>query len=1022
MPNNSDFEPLGEVLGLADWAGEEEITPTPIEEILKRFEASEEVPEEEDSPLDLVVGLAPVVLEEPPDPSDDEAPIQLSPAPSVESSDDDMFGGGAGGDEGADAASYMADMGLRQQREVPDIIKPWMKYHEFILIKSVEQLNEVVDAALKSGKCALDLETQGLDTRVYWRRPEDIREVFEEYWDEGTARPERIPQTVHKIVGYCLSPDGKTGYYCPVRHVAEESVNVDIVGAGRAIQRLCRAAQPVLTEEGFKNDPLGSPLIKEQGKVKLFFWNAKFDQEMLYPVTGIDFWHPESHEDGLLLYYCKYTNDKNLSLKTKSEKTLFVQGPNGPIKDERGMSIPYEMIELKELFVTSRGARREIQFASLHPEEGLRYACSDAICTYLHCDNPALILLARDPLYASTYRLEKQTAQALRGMERNRVYLDIPYVKSLFETARKEADGYREQIVALADQHGFHGFDPQSPQQLSEFLFDSPNGLNITPKPERNEKSGWFKTDADTLEKLVEGDAKVNSVLLVIVKYRQVEKVIGTYLESMVANCDSNNEARLQFKQHGAATGRISAPGGKPEHGFCGFPPHGIPGTYDEKKPKVATALRQAFKAREGFTMVKVDFAGEELRIVTNLSKEPVWIKEFKEGTGDLHSITARAFFNKAEITKQERQQGKIANFSLVYGGGAQAIMRATGCSQQEGARRKANFDKAMPIFTKWVKEQKAYVHAKKGIKTPFGRWIYIPEIDSEDKPLVGAAERWSINYPIQGAGADIMKMALVLLHKEFYRLGWMQQDLIRMLMTVHDEIVFEVKHHILQKAMPVIDRLMTLPGRLIRWEVELEVEALIDTTWDAKYDYKKIMKGELRPPKEGEKPLKATEVRIGDKVYQKVPEWLEGHLRPDYMPQLEGEESQAVAPLPPVPVAAPVSTSITPKGPETPAPVLPTTPAVAAPVQATPAPPTPQVNGKTNGNGKLEVFTYQLPVTTLLSIRQVAGVCINLLDVGSCKILHLVCGQTNETLIDPNLGIRINPEEFARRLRDHGL
>jgi len=1029
MPNNSDFVSLGELFRLHEWIREDGIFPVPIEEILPPPPVVEE--EEDDDPLDMLVGLAKV--EEAPDPGGDlEIDLPDAPtAPAVSAID---------GDD--DPLSFMADMGLKQQREVPDITKPWMRYHDFVLVKTIEQLYEVIEKALITGKCALDLETHGLDTRIYWKKPEEIKGAFEEYWDGPT--PERIPQTVHKIVGYCLSPDGQTGYYVPVRHTAEDSPNLDVVAAGKAIQRLCLAAQPVLTDEGLVQDPLSSPLIKEPGKVKLYFWNAKYDQEMLYPVTGIDWWHPESFEDAMLLYYCRYTNDKNLDLKSKSAKQLFVTVDGNRVKDEKGMEIPYEMIELKELFVSSSGKRREIRFAELHPEEGLRYGCSDAICTFMHCDNPVMAAMVRDPMYANTYRLEKQAAQALRGMERHRVFLDLPYVKGLFETAKKEAEGYRYQIVTLAEQHGFNNFDPQSPQQLSEFLFSSPNGLNITPKPEVNEKSGWHKTDADTLEGLVEG-SNVNPVLLTIVKYRQVEKVIGTYLESMTKNCDANDEARIQFKQHGAATGRISAPAGKPEHGFCGFPPHGIPGTYDEKKPKVATALRQAFKARPGYTMAKVDFAGEELRIVTNLSKEPVWIKEFKEGTGDLHSITARAFFNKQEITKQERQQGKIANFSLVYGGGAQAIMRATGCSQQEGARRKSNFDKAMPVFAQWVKGQKAFVKAKKGIKTPFGRWIYIPEIDSQlpdgspNKPLIAAAERWSINYPIQGAGADIMKMALVLLHKEFYKLGWIQADLIRMLMTVHDEIVFEIRHEgveagFFQKAMHVIEALMTLPGRLVKWEVPLEVEPLIDTTWDCKIDYHKVMRGEHKPPKEGDKPLKDSQIRVGDRVYTKVPQWLEGVIFPDYLPQPDGLAEWLAQPFPTggsktaAPTQAPKPPTAQPQAPvATPSPAP--TPAQATPTQATPVPstPPPPPVAKPNGsNGhvvvKGEVFTYQLPVLSEQSARQVLSVLVNTMDNGDCKALHLICAISNETLIDPSEGFLVNPDEFARRMRDHNL
>ena len=714
-----------------------------------------------DQPVKLAATTAPVpVDDEPPVIRVTERPTQVASPPSGDDDDGDFL----------DAAALLSSMGAHQEQNVPDIKKAWMNYHEFVVVDSIELLSKVVDQALVTGKCSLDLETEGLDNRIYLRDPSTIRGDFEEYWDG--ERPDRILQTVHKIVGYCLSPDGYTGYYVPVRHTAEDSNNLDVVEAGKLIKKLCRAAQPVITEEGRLVDPLASPLIKP-AKVKIFFWHAKFDQEFLLPVTGIDFWHPESFEDGMLVYYCIYTNDKNLSLKDKSKKELRVldkQGkeiralinpdPNNSkhelvTENPRGVTLPYEMIELKDLFV--RG--RNIQFGTLRPEEARYYACSDAICTFLHCDNPVIISAIKDKKYAGVYRIEKQVVQVLRWMERNRIKIDHEYVKKLITEAKTESKQYRDQIVALADQYGFKGFDPNSTQQLSAFLFGDSNGLNL-PKPDKtgNELRNQYKTDADTLEKLVETNPDINPILLTLVKYRQVEKVIGTYLEGMLNNCDENSELRYQFKQTGAPTGRFTAPAGDPAHGYGGIPIHGIPSTYDDKKPKVATALRQAFVARDGYTMVKVDYAGEELRIVTNLSAEPVWTDEFLHGSGDLHSITARAFFGQ-EITKQQRQQGKIANFSLVYGGGTMAIMRATKCSQQEAARRKTNFDKAMPVFSEWVKKQKAKVKRDKGVFTAFGRWMSVPDVDSPDKAVVAACERYSLNYPIQGCICSVSQI-----------------------------------------------------------------------------------------------------------------------------------------------------------------------------------------------------------------------------------------------------------------------
>jgi len=948
-----------------------------------------------------------------------EVPSTPPPAPApVRSffSDDDS------GDDDMDPEAIMDSMGTSVEPQLTDIFKAWMYYHEFVIVDSIEQLEGVIEQAFKTGKCSLDLETQGLDNRIYNRNPDSIRGPFEEYWDG--PRPARVLQTVHKIVGYCLSPDGYTGYYVPVRHTDEGSkANLDLVAVGKLIKKLCLASQPVIKPEGRVIDPLASPLI-EPAKVKLFFWHAKFDQEFLLPVTGIDFWHPESFEDGMLVYYCIYTNDKNLSLKDKSKKKLKVKRGadfiTAHIKPDpknakhelveespTGTYINYEMIELKDLF--RRG--RPIEFGSLSPDEVRYYACADAICTYLHCDHPEIQSAIKDKKFAGIYRIEKQVVQVLRWMERNRIKIDHEYVRKLFSDAREEADGYRKQIVALAEQKGFSGFDPQSTQQLSEFLFASPNGLNIEPKPEKtkDEIRNQYKTDADTLEKLVENHPDINPILITIVKFRQVEKVIGTYLTGMLNNCDENSELRYQFKQTGAPTGRFTAPSGDPAHGYGGIPIHGIPSTYDEKKPKVATALRKAFVARTGYTMVKVDFAGEELRIVTNLSGEPVWIKEFNEGSGDLHTITAKAFFGN-EITKQQRQQGKMANFSLVYGGGTMAIMRATKCSQQEAARRKQNFDKAMPVFSEWVKKQKALVRRDKGVYTAFGRWMAVPDVDSPDKAIVAACERYSLNYPIQGSGADIMKMAMVMLYKEFSKQGWIQGDdpKARFMLTVHDEIVFEVKHEMLMEIMPVIERIMTEPGRMKKWKVQLEVEPLIDAHWDPKYDFHKIMKGYI--PESGKKP-KDSDIKVGDRYYQAPPPWLKDILVPDYMkagtkPDEPSGSPPAGDPPPPaetLKVASPkVEAKSEPKNEPKPVDTRPS------------APPT---NGNGNGNGK-ENFLVGLKSLNLTrrSIREVAGLCMQFYDPKG-KVLVLIDTESNQTLIGPEMKITVDPNLFGREI-----
>lgn len=912
-------------------------------------------------------------------------------------------------DDQDDASAALSDFqsaaGITKEMGVGDIRKPWMLAHEFVIVQTVEHLREIVDAGIKRGKMALDLETEGLDNRI-------------------VINAEGQPETVHKIVGYCLSYDGKTGYYVPVRHVGEgaEGNIKDVAGVEAEIRRLCLESQPILNEEQRKANPIGSKEFETPPRVVIYFWNAKFDQEFLYPITGIGFWHPESFEDGYLVYWCRYTGDKMLSLKKKAEQLLSVKVTPDMAKarktdaernwglqlfkgNEKFIQAPYEMIELIDLF--PKGKKRDIKWAELHPEEGRYYACSDAICTMLLGDLPETQATIKDPRFASTYRLEKQVTQAVRKMERNRVLLDLPFVENLIREAKIESEKYHSEIMAVASNSGMPDLDLASPKQLGEFLFGE-RYLNLEPKPERNEASGQWKTDADTLEELAAMPG-VPDILLKIVKWRQIEKVVGTYLESMAKNCPGNEkripagEGRVQFKQTGAPTGRFAAPGGDPDHGFAGFPPHGIPATYDDKKPKVATSLRRCFVGRPGYVVVKVDYAAEELRIVTNLSREPVWMKEFLEGTGDLHSITARAFFGKAEVSKQERQQGKTANFALVYGGGPMAIVRATGCTQQEGARRKQAFDKSVPVFAKWVKTQHMKVKNDLGVATAFNRWMAVPDANSPDRAVQAACERYSLNYPIQGTGADIMKIAMVILHREFFKLGWItddgRNDIVRILLTVHDELVFEVRKDMLEAVIPVIKSCMEEPGRMARWTVPLIVEPLIDESWDAKYNWDHIWEGEKKAAKPDEK-LKSWQFRVGDTIYG-IPPFLQGLITPPWLK--EHPEAAANANNAPAP----------PKG-DSPAP--PTAPTAQAPTPR-PAAPTAAPAPKPE-----EVLVWKLGMSsqTRNAVRLVASAAMFSKNP-SGKVLHVVSFD-DKTLVDPKLGIKVDPDTFKHEMISRNL
>jgi len=904
-------------------------------------------------------------------------------------------------------ADFFEGSGIKIEAKDTKLIKPWMKFHQFKLIKTIEQVRELVDLALAHGRCGLDLETEGFDNRV-------------EYAPDGTKT------TVHKIVGYCISVRG-VGHYIPVRHrfdplYGEKNPNVPLLETEAEIRRLCLASQPELTEEGRRDDPLASTkIVGGKPRMLLYFWNAKFDQEFLFPITNIDFWHPDSFEDGMLSSYAIYSDDPNLGLKDKAKKKLTIFDPS-QLVDGKPASLAYEMIEFPELFPV-KTASRERKFYDLYPEEGstvVIYACSDAICTEALCerdkktpwehtvpnvkyDYKNVVEEAYEQRFYFTYRLEKQTVQAVRDMERQRAKIDKNEILILLKRAGEELAKYEELITALAKKSGFDQFNPGSSQQLSNFLFEK-EGLDIAPKPEKNVASGFYKTDAATLEHMAENPDSP-PVLGWIVKYRQIDKIIGTYLTSMSNNCDSLDQLRFKFNQTGATTGRFTAPAGEPDHGYAGIPIQGIPARDDPKKPEVAHSLRRIFVARTSYTLVKVDYAGQELRIVANLSDEPKWVDEFmiarSEGReADLHTLTAKAFFGEhiTKANKVERNMGKIANFSLIYGGGSSAIMRATKCDKVEAVRRKANFDKSVPVFANWVKGQHAGVKRNKGVMTAFRRFIAIPdanlkagELDSNGAPVTvedarkiqASCERKSTNFPIQGTGADILKISLVKLIKEFHKRGWRREggdDSVRMIMTVHDEIVFEIKHERLMQAMPVIIEAMESPWKMAKWKIPLVVEPLLGLTWEAKVDWHAMLSGK-----------------------EAVPPWLQGIIEPGvHPPEPEAEAAPKAAQQRP---AAAVSTS----------------PGVAASSKQDSQPPS-----KPKGtHGTLQVATFAL-ASTYLTNRMVEVVFESVagsLDPDNSFIFLRLVDDGGNVLLDPSHHrLPILPEKLKLRFQDRNL
>lgn len=752
---------------------------------------------------------------------------------------------------------------LNTLKEFP-AFQPWMATKAFVLVNTIELLRWCVDQAIANKACVVDLETKGLDNRVY----------------DG--------KIVHEIVGIALCFDRDHGWYVPCRH------------------------DPDVDEKG--NLPWELVRVELQRLLKgclIIYHNSDFDQETLW-AEGFEV--PEedtAFDDTQLMVFLSDSNRKRLGLKSCSEDML-------------GM----KQIEFKELF--PKGTRTP-RFDELHPEDSVVYASSDGICTFMLWE-----LLKENPIFKEQsliYKIEKRLVAVVRRMERNRFHIDTDYLRALDASLEILSNKLVEDIRKLCN-------DPElnidSPKQLGETLFDKLKIPNAS-KTGEDGKGKQYKTDRQTLEEL---DKKFNGkypALTKVVKYRQLQKVRGTYINNLVNNVDKYGDARFGIMTCGAPTGRFAAPGGDADQGFSGVNVQSIPKVSKDKEGHdVKPNLRRAFRGRMGFIIAAIDFAGVELRIAGNLSQEPKWISEFNhlecqqkygddweviglsildqrcpycgQKKGDVHSQTSLAVFGTAD--EPYRGKSKGVNFGILYGAGGRTIAENTGLPPDEGFRIVKAFMDALSAIKRWIKGQHDQAHKQGKVKTAFGRVRLIPEVKSGEKGLVAFGERTAVNTVVQGGSADITKIAMVGCDKLITSRKW--ENDCRMLLTVHDEIVFEVRETMKDVILPALAETMCKCSPK-GWKIPLCVDIEYGETWDVdqKWD---PPPPRLRPRRQNAQPLPNKKAILVDQEQLR-----QDSNRP--APEEPVEESVAVAAIPtsqasqqiPSPVDTPTISSDTP-------------------------------------------------------------------------------------------------------------
>ncbi len=465
------------------------------------------------------------------------------------------------------------------------------------------------------------------------------------------------------------------------------------------------------------------------------------------------------------------------------------------LKDQAARILGMRMQKIDELIGEGK---KQISMVQVEIEKAAPYAISDATYT---------LQLAK--YYKSTLEkkldnvletIENPLVPVLSEMELNGVRLDIKVLKDLSATITKKVQELEEKIFKIAGEP----FNINSSQQLGKILFDKlgiENEGKIT-------KSGQPSTDARTLETLAQDDK--TGIIESILEYRQLSKLISTYTDSLPEQIDKKtNNIHCDFNQTITSTGRLSSSNPNLQN---------IPIRSD-----IGRRIRKAFVSSfDNGSLLSADYSQIELRVLAHMSEDPVLIEAFKNGE-DIHKRTAMEIYgvSEKEVTSEMRSHGKTLNFALIYQQGAFATARQLDISQKEAQefinKYFERFKKVKPFFENLLSFAREHGYGE----TIYGRRRYFKNLNVRNKAIQREDERAACNAPLQGSAADIMKLAMIKIHKDLREKNYKS----KLILQVHDELVLDVHPDEKNKIEKLVKEGMEL-GQ------PLHIPLVVDTSW----------------------------------------------------------------------------------------------------------------------------------------------------------------------------------------------
>jgi DNA polymerase-1 len=399
--------------------------------------------------------------------------------------------------------------------------------------------------------------------------------------------------------------------------------------------------------------------------------------------------------------------------------------------------------------------------------------------------------------------IEMPLMPVLADMEKEGIRLDVAFLKGMSVEMQKEIDAFEQQIYETAGEK----FNLASPKQLGDILFDK---LKIGGAKQKKTKTGQYATGEEVLSYLANDHQIVRDIL----EWRQMVKLQSTYIDALPNQVDKiTGRVHTDYMQTVAATGRLSSTNPNLQN---------IP-----IRTEKGRLIRKAFVARdENHTLLSADYSQIELRIIAALCGEENMIKAFQNHE-DIHKSTAAKVFNVPldEVTKEQRSHAKTVNFGIIYGVSAFGLSNQTNLSRKESADLIEAYYQTYPRLKSYMTAQVDFARENGYVETILGRRRYLKDINSANAIVRGGAERNAVNAPIQGSAADIIKIAMINIHKKLTSENWQS----KMLLQVHDELVFDVHHSELEKIQSMIKHEME---NAFPMAVPLEVEIGIGKNW----------------------------------------------------------------------------------------------------------------------------------------------------------------------------------------------